>query len=175
MHCLTTIADEHPSSIYAYPAISNLLSNLPIKLVSSRMVKLHRNKIPTNWCMGHKADTRHIYIIEYLTGNALHSFHWCPFIPTKSYDFPAILLFNDQIPMLFWSLIQSHYESLIFNSMIGTLVAYMDISFSFLVVIHIMFLVTIAHIFCFTGFIFLVHFSHWVSVLTSDFCILRLL
>jgi hypothetical protein len=144
--------DEHPSSIYASSTISYLSSNLPIKLISSGAVKLNRNQIPTDWRVHHEANARHSCIIEYLTGNTLHSFHRHPFVPTKSYDFPPILLFDGWIPMLFQLLTELYHDSSIFDSTVGTSVASMDLGISFLVFLCITLLVTISYTFCFTGF-----------------------
>ena len=173
----TWCGDEHPSSTYTYLNISSSSPNLPIKLVSSLTVEWHQNQILTDWLIHHKVDVRYIHIIKYLTGNALHSFHWywCWFISIESYDFPAILLFDDGILTLFQSLIKSHYDSSILDSTIGTSVALMDIRVYFLVLLCITFLATITYIFCFTRFIFPRHFSHQVWAFTSDFYILRLL
>jgi hypothetical protein len=113
----------------------------------------------------HEANTRRTRIIKYSTGNALHNFHRRPFTPTKSYDFPAVLLFDGQIPMLFRSPVKLYHDSSIFDSTIAASVASMDLGISFLVVLHITLPAIIAYTFCFTGFIFPRHFSHRVSVL----------
>ena len=147
-------------------------NNIGIQLSNNRIAGKLYDLVGMN---GHQWKLWSAFPVEYLTGNMFHSFHRCKFVPTKSYDFPAILLFDSWIPMLFQLLIQSHYESSIFDSMISTLVASMDIGFSFLVVLCITFLATIAYIFCFTGFIFLRHFSHWVSTLHQTFAFSGLL
>src|ERR1700729_2999670 len=81
--------------------------------------------------MRHEANARRTRIIEYLTRNALHSFHRRPFVPTKSYDFPAVLLFDGRIPMLFRSPVELYHDSSIFDSTIGASVASMDLGISF--------------------------------------------
>src|ERR1700691_5785673 len=85
----------------------------------------------------HEANARRTRIIEYSTGNALHNFHRRPFAPTKSYDFPAVLLFDGRIPMLFRSPVELYHASSIFDSTIGASVASMDLGISFLVVLRI--------------------------------------
>src|SRR6202044_823404 len=94
-----------------------------------------------------KRDVTHFPIHEYSTGNALHSFHRCPFVPTKSYDFPAILLFDGRIPMLFRWPIELYHDSSIFDSMIGASFASMDLGISFLVLLRITLLTIIAYTF----------------------------
>src|ERR1700728_5415004 len=101
--------------------------------------------------MRHEANARRTCIIEYSTGNALHTFHRHPFIPTKSYDFPAVLLFDGRIPMLFRLPIELYHDSSIFDSTIGASVASMDLGISFLVVLRITLPAIIAYIFVSPG------------------------
>ena len=135
-----------------------------IKLIASPAVEFHRNRIPIDWLMRHKTGTRYIRIIKYSTGIALYSFPRRSFIPIESYDFPPIISFDSRIRMIFRSLIESHYDSPVFNRMISTSVPSTDIGVTFLVFLHITFLATIICNFRFIGFIFLRDFSHRVSV-----------
>jgi len=50
-----------------YSTISSSSSNLPIELVPSSMVELHRNRILTDQLPHHEVNTRYLRIIEYST------------------------------------------------------------------------------------------------------------
>ena len=135
-----------------------------IELIASPTVEFHRNRIPIDWLMRHKTGTRYIHIIEYSTGIALYSFPRCSFVPIESYNFPPIISFDSRIRTIFWSLIESHYDSPVFDRMISASVPSTDIGVTFLVFLRITFLATIICNSRFIGFIFPRDFSRRVSV-----------